>query len=407
MTASPPPAFRAASAPQRGGGRALLATFGGFSFSNDGLVAGLNAARPDLAIETFDVAAAIRRDPAALLRCVAGAMAEYGPATLRSKARLRYRVLRSGALYRMARRLIAERVARGRFDLTLQTQSLFNAAVPGIPNYVYTDHVARQRGADAWSGGTGRPSDAWLDLERAIYDDAAHVFVFGSPARRVLTRDYGIAPDRVSVVGGGAPPATRVDATPQAYARRRILFVGLDWERKGGPELLRAFAAVRARLPDATLTVVGSRPEGPLPEGCEALGRQPREALDALYRDCTCFCMPSRLEPYGIVFLEAMHHARPVVATRTGAIPDIVSENETGLLVPVGDADALAHALLAVLGDPERARRMGATALERARGRFTWDAVGAAVAARFPAPASATASATASGAAPRPAAAEA
>ena len=351
--------------------------------SNENLLAALRAARPDVALDELGVAAAVRRSPGALARVLAGAALEYGPGLFASRARLRYGFMRSGAMDRTARALVRRRAgaqARG-LAFTLQTQSLFNAALPGVPNYVYTDHAALQTAAEGRAG----PSEAWRRAERAIYHDAAHVFTFGSPTRDALVDGYGVPPDRVSVVGGGVRLPATVEAGPEAYGRRRVLFVGVEWERKGGPELLAAFRALRRRMPDATLTVAGCAPEI-RDEGCEVLGRLPREAVDDLYRACSCFCMPSRVEPYGLVYAEAMSHARPVVATTVGAVRDIVADGETGHLVPPGDVDALAGALERVLGDPAHARALGLAGRARA-GRFTWPAVAEAIAGRLPVPA--------------------
>jgi len=75
-------------------------------------------------------------------------------------------------------------------------------------------------------------------------------------------------------------------------------------------------------------------------------------------------------EPFGRVLIEAMAVGKPVVATDSGGVPEIVLHGETGLLVPVRDAAALAEALVALLADPERAREMGRRGMERARKEF-------------------------------------
>ena len=80
-------------------------------------------------------------------------------------------------------------------------------------------------------------------------------------------------------------------------------------------------------------------------------------------------------EALGVVSIEAMDHARPVVASRIGGIPDAVEHGVTGLLVPPGDPDALAWALLRVVGDPALAARMGQAGKERALTLFSWESI--------------------------------
>lgn len=243
----------------------LFVTFGAFSMANENLLAALCAVRPDMELETLGVAAAIRQGPVRLARCLMGAGREYGPGLFASKVKLRYGLLRSRAMDRAAGALVRRRAEAAMagwagIDFTLQTQSLFNAALPGVPNYVYTDHAALQRDVADWDGRGARTSDAWLTAERAIYADAEHVF--GTLTRQILLECYGPPEDRVSVVGGGALPPVGVQTAPETYARRRILFVGVEWERKGGSELLAAFCELRARDRPGGLQGAGLPAEG-------------------------------------------------------------------------------------------------------------------------------------------------
>lgn len=364
--------------------RCLFLTMGDFSSSNRGLLTALRAARTDIEFDVYDVGRETRRRYLRLLQCAMGTLTEYGPSAFASRARLRYRLLRSQAYYCLASRLVRERASGAGYDFTFQTQSLFNGACGDRPHFVYTDHVALARSLAGWDEGLGRPSAGWLDLERRIYSDATHVFTFGPRIRQLLIERYGLAASRTSAVGGGASvfPREAPDTTPERYGRRRIVFVGVEWERKGGPVLIEAFRAARQALPDATLTIIGCNPAIAV-EGCMVLGKLPADAVAEQYQQASCFCMPSMLEPYGLVFTEAMHFALPVVAADVGDVSSIVSDGETGRLVPPGDSVALAAALVDVLGDPERARAMGGAALEAARS-YTWEEVAARIAEKLP-----------------------
>jgi len=86
------------------------------------------------------------------------------------------------------------------------------------------------------------------------------------------------------------------------------------------------------------------------------------------YANADVFCLPSVQEGFGIVFLEAMVAGLPVVACRAAAVPEVVLDGQTGLLVPPRDPVALATALGTLLADPERARALGRAGAERAEG---------------------------------------
>jgi glycosyltransferase involved in cell wall biosynthesis len=159
------------------------------------------------------------------------------------------------------------------------------------------------------------------------------------------------------------------------YDGRTIIFVGKDFERKGGPCLLEAFDLVRRRLPEARLVVVGPR-ESHERDGVQFLGRiGDRKRLQQLYAKATLFAMPSLFEPWGNVFTEAMAHGLPCIGTSVGGIPDIIVDGETGYLVPPGESEILAECILRVLLNPGLAQQMGERGYRRVMGRFTWDKV--------------------------------
>ena len=150
------------------------------------------------------------------------------------------------------------------------------------------------------------------------------------------------------------------------------------------PTALRAFAKIRAVHPGATMSVAGS---GPRLEALQALARQigigdavaftgrvPNERIAALYADADVLLNPSLVDNMPISLLEAMASAVPIVSTDVGGIPFLVEDGRTALLIPPGDADAMAGAALRVIGDPLLRERMGAAALD-AVGRYAWPQV--------------------------------
>ena len=145
-----------------------------------------------------------------------------------------------------------------------------------------------------------------------------------------------------------------------------VLYAGRLSPEKGVLELVEAANG----LP---VVIAG---DGPLRDRVPgALGFVPHDELGALYEQAAVVAVPSRREGFGVVAMEAMAYARPVVASATGGLLDLVADGETGLLVPPGDASALRAALERLLADRELRRRLGAAGRERARERFSWDAV--------------------------------
>ena len=150
--------------------------------------------------------------------------------------------------------------------------------------------------------------------------------------------------------------------------RPRALFVGVLERYKAVDVLADAWRLAAPRVPDATLEIVGrgtlrdvvERLVADLPEQTSWRESLPTEAVARALDDATVLVLPSRSEGLGRVVVEAFCRGRGVVGSRVGGIPDLVADGESGLLVPPGDAAALADALVRVLGDRELAERLGA-----------------------------------------------
>jgi len=151
-------------------------------------------------------------------------------------------------------------------------------------------------------------------------------------------------------------------ARAQPGVRPRVLFVGGDFPRKGGFDLLEVWAS--ARLHErATLDIMSNWPLEPsaLPPGVEihrdVMAHTP--PWHALWRSADLFVLPTRDEAFGIVFQEAGAAGLPAIGTRLNAVPEIVHDGETGLLVAPGDREGLARAIDVLLASPDRRREMG------------------------------------------------
>ena len=212
-------------------------------------------------------------------------------------------------------------------------------------------------------------------FEQMMYEGAEHIFTMGAPARHSLITDYEIPEDRITVAGGGLNLPSLPAPRSAPVQEPRILFVGREFERKGGDVLLEAFRCVRERVPAATLDVVGPRRRFTEPAVvCHGLVTD-RRRLCELYMRARIACAPSLYEPWGFVFIEAMAHGVPCIGTRVQSVPYILDGGRAGVLVPPGDPDALAEAIVKLLTDDGLAERLGSEGRRRVDQCFTWDRV--------------------------------
>jgi glycosyltransferase involved in cell wall biosynthesis len=359
--------------------RIALVGYGHFSLANPSLTAALRNEFADLDLHWVDPSADVK-GLAGSWRNWIEAVAEFRARTRSNPRDIRRFLSWTTHVFEARSEAARRRLEKGGYVCTIQTQSHYDAGVEGIPHFVYTDNtmLANLEYPDlrfafapgtAASGNTLPVTDSWLAAERRLYHRAAACFVMSENVRRSLEADYGCSKDRIvtAYAGSNLPVSDKPSTAPYPG---NILWVGVEWERKGGPELVEAFRLLRRELPHVTLTIVGCSPDLIEP-GCRVVGRIPAAHLPLYYDAASVFCLPTRHEPFGFVFAEAMSHGLPIVATDLGAIPDMVVNGENGFRVPPGDPAALAGALRKVLSDPGGRDRMGSHS-RRIGEKYTW-----------------------------------
>ena len=233
--------------------------------------------------------------------------------------------------------------------------------------------------------------------ERMLWSSADRLLVVSRAVKDDVTRFYGLDPGRVRVVyngvdtelfspGKGGPLPAQVEGLA---GKRLILFVGHFGFRKGIIFAIRAMRQVRAEFPDAHLLCIGGTPawmgkndykqmlraeaQRNGVEDCVTLLDAVRnEELVEFYRRSEVFVLPSYYEAFSKVAAEAMACGRPVVATRTGALPELVSDGESGFLVSFGSTAAISERLIRLLGDGALRAAMGKRGRETIVSQFTW-----------------------------------
>ena len=231
-----------------------------------------------------------------------------------------------------------------------------------------------------------------IDQALRYEEDAANqmtaVFTFSDYLRNSFIRDYHVPPERLFNVGGAVNLAAIPAPDPaKDYTTNRILFIGTEFNRKGGPQLLEAFAIVRQTIPTAELHIAGPHTLDNIPPGVVFHGHlskaDPAQSaeLEDLFRSSTLFVLPSLYEPFGIAPLEAMLYGLPAIVTNAWALRECVTPGINGDLAEKGNAEDLATKITQLLADPTRLSVMGQQAREIVLTRYTWTAVAERIAA--------------------------
>lgn len=337
----------------------------------------LQNAFPEFELDIIDVTTLLKRHPGVIAMNGLALVRTYGRDLLHGYRTVGEAFWGTSYLFSQTRRLIANALSAkvGRYAFTFQLQSMVNAHAGGAPHFVYTDHThlanLSYRHFD-----THRLNDKmWLAEEQRLYHEAALVFTRSSNISRSLVEQYEVPAEKVVCVYAGVNVRPQPAAENGRYQKQRILFVGGDWERKGGPDLALAFAEVQKKLPDAQLTIVGASPDLAL-TNCHVLGQLPVAAVSRHYQEATVFCLPTQLEPFGVAFIEAMAHRLPIIATPVGAIPDFVRDGYNGLLVAPNNVAALTDALLSLLDNPQKCEAFGQNGYQLFQEHYNWRRVG-------------------------------
>ncbi len=221
---------------------------------------------------------------------------------------------------------------------------------------------------------------------------AAARLIVQTRAEETLLRQLGVRLPPVTVIPPGRSPLPPPPDAPDAFRRhlgiegRYFLFVGRLASNKGLPELLDAFERVGRTDPALRLVLVGE--DGGMGPWLtrriseQGLGDRVRwtgfladeSLLAAAMAEAEALVLPSEYEAFGLVLLEALAQGTPVIASRVGGIPEFIEPERSGLLVPPGDAAALAASMERIRSDPAQARRWGRYGRDEVAPRYTWGA---------------------------------
>lgn len=273
-----------------------------------------------------------------------------------------------------ARKALLRRVAGSSVDaIFIHTQVaalLAGSVMRVVPTVVSMDATPRNFDSLWESYGHGRQGAlierAKLEVNRKAFTAAGAIVTWSQWAAASVTRDYGVPEEKVHVIPPGVDVGRFRPGRQNNEGAPRILFVGADFTRKGGDDLL---AAMRQIGDLAELDIVTSCPPRSLPPSARVHVGLSHDSHDLfeLYERADIFALPSRGECFGLVFAEALASGLPVVACNVGAVSEMVVDGYNGLLVPPGSPTELATALRTLIERSDLRRSMGERGLRMAQ----------------------------------------
>jgi glycosyltransferase involved in cell wall biosynthesis len=218
----------------------------------------------------------------------------------------------------------------------------------------------------------------WRKFNIFLFKRHVNALITPSMALNRALKNYGLE----SIYIANYVDTSRFSPSPPNTNGRTILCACHLFQSKGIHYLLRAFQNVLVKIPSARLDIVGDGPEKKdLEQLCISLkiqnsvrfhGAVPHAELAHFYSKVSVVVLPSVVaENCPLVVLEAMASARPVIGSRIGGIPELILENETGLLFEPGDTNELSEQIVQLLLNPERAERMGGFGRKRVEKEFS------------------------------------
>jgi len=287
-------------------------------------------------------------------------------------------------------RQITRRMAGKKFDAVLSFSSIPISSLPtGIPVLFWTDAVL-QGMADYYAGKFANMSAGELSTgnrqEQAGLNRAAYALYSSEWAVEQAQRFYETRRGAVQALSFGANlpiehGLEQVTAWIDARSKTppcTLLFIGVEWERKGGPLAWEVARILNEKGIPTTLRVVGcAAPEAPFVENYGFISKSTeagRRRLTALYESATFFFLPTRAEAAGIVFCEASAFGLPSLASQTGGVQDYVLHEETGFCLPL-DAPAAEYVacITRSLTENDMYRRLSLNAYSRYRTLMNWE----------------------------------
>ncbi|MFC0878568.1 glycosyltransferase family 4 protein [Saccharicrinis sp. FJH2] len=354
--------------------KAVFLRVGSFSNVNKSILVELQTNFPDIEFEDVDIAPYInRKDLLNLFYCIK----EYKYGIL-NRNNLKRFYIKTPYIFNKVKNIVHKKVNFNEYTFSFQTQSMFDFSCPDVPHFLYTDHTHLENLKYPGFDERNLASRKWIECEKDIYKNATLNFTMSENIKKSIINDYECSTKRVLCVKSGSNLKEDRGLSSNLnnnYSNKNILFVGINWERKGGPVLIEAFKKIRHIHPDATLTIVGCSPKLQV-ENCHIVGKIPLKDVEYYYKHASIFVLPTNVEPFGLVFIEAMANRLPIIGTNIGAIPEFIQENVNGYLVEPNNSNHLFSSILELIEHPERCKAFGECGYKIFKENYNWEKVG-------------------------------
>jgi glycosyltransferase involved in cell wall biosynthesis len=291
-------------------------------------------------------------------------------------------IWREKTVEKLSKRFSRQLMGVAGFDAVLQTGTHVRVELDGVRHYCITDMTILQ-GVEAeqlyLAKLKGPLATEAIEVQRSIFKNCDAIFAASNWVKKSIVTDYGIEAEKVFITGLGASVSGDVDIKDKE-PNSNILFVGRDWQRKGGSIALEAFKKINEHIPDARFVIVGCSPRVSQPN-VKVLGHLDKtdpaqmRTLTECFEQSTILCVPSVFDCFGFCFLEAQYYGVVPVTFAGEGREDAIKDGVTGVLVKDKNAEALSEAIIELLKNPNRVREMSLAGYKYVRENFTWDHV--------------------------------
>lgn len=244
--------------------------------------------------------------------------------------------------------------------------------IPYVTYLDYTMALARRNWSPWAPFSTEQEFASWIECERRGYQNTHHLFTKTSLVKRSLIEDYGINPNKITVVGTSGKFLEPYQGEKE-FGSKQILFNGSDFKRKGGDLVLTAFKKVKQEIPEAKLIIVGDnlsiKQDGVYNPGYISSS----SAMKNLFIESDLVVAPALCEPLGIFLIEAMNYGVPCIVSENGGMSEIVDREVSGIVISQPTPELLANQIVGLLSDTNLLKEMSENVRYKVKNLFNWN----------------------------------